>query len=234
MLFDFCFNVLLFFAFAFIGYMVEMIRVSLMEKKLVLSRGYLIGPYLPIFGCGGCLMVILLSKYQDDVVAIFVFSMVMCCLLEYFTSLIMEKIFKLRWWDYSNRKFNINGRICLENGIYFGIGGICMHTFLNPLIANFIYDLDNGIIYILGIGIFIIMVVDFVISTISVLRLKLDTSYYTSLDNTSRVKKEMFDSIKKYMFYYKRLFIAFPYLTKSKNIGKFKLLIDKFKKKKEV
>ena len=140
MLFDFCFNVLLFFVYSFIGYLIEIIRVSIMEKKIVLSRGYLIGPYLPIFGFGSLMMVYCLSRYQGDNVVIFVFSVVICCLLEYFTSLIMEKIFKIRWWDYSNRKFNINGRICLENSIYFGISGVCLLSFLSPLVSNLIYD----------------------------------------------------------------------------------------------
>ncbi|MBR2833074.1 MAG: putative ABC transporter permease [Bacilli bacterium] len=211
--------------------MVEIIRVSIMEKKIVLSRGYLIGPYLPIFGFGSLMMVYCLSRYQGDNVAIFVFSVVICCLLEYFTSLIMEKIFKIRWWDYSNRKFNIDGRICLENSIYFGISGVCLLSFLNPLVSNLIYDLDNNIIYILGISIFVIMVLDFVISTISILKLKLDTSMFGNMDATSMVKKEVFESLQKYMFFYKRIFAAFPYIAKSKSMRKVKKTVDKIQEK---
>lgn len=233
MLFDFCFNVLLFFVYSFIGYLIEIIRVSIMEKKIVLSRGYLIGPYLPIFGFGSLMMVYYLSKYQGDNVAIFVFSVVICCLLEYFTSLIMEKIFKIRWWDYSNRKFNINGRICLENSIYFGISGVCLLSFLNPFVSNLIYDLDNSLIYILGISIFVIMVLDFVISTISILKLKLDTSMFGNMDATSRVKKEVFESLQKYMFFYKRIFAAFPYIAKSRSMRKVKKTVDKIQEKEE-
>ena len=233
MLFDFCFYVLLFFIYSFIGYMVEMIRVSIMEKKLVLSRGYLIGPYLPIFGFGGCLMVLLLSKYQGDNIVIFILSIVICCSLEYFTSYLMEKIFKLRWWDYSNRKLNINGRICLENGIYFGITGVCLLSFLNPFVSNLIYDLDNNVLYILGIGVFIVMLGDFIISTISTLRLKLDTDMYSNIDATSRIKKEVFDSLRKYMFFYKRIFAAFPYITKSKNMKKMEKTVKKIEEKEE-
>ena len=116
--------VIIFFFYSVVGYIVEVTSCSIKSKKLTLSRGYLIGPYIPIFGFGGLFMTTLLSKYQNDILSLFINSMVYCCLLEYITSLVLEKIFKLRWWDYSDRRFNINGRVCLENGILFGIAGI--------------------------------------------------------------------------------------------------------------
>ncbi len=233
MLFDFCYNVLLFFIFSVVGYIIEISHISIKQKKFVWSRGYLLGPYLPIFGIGGWLMVYFLSKYQNDIVAIFVFSMIICCLLEYITSFLMEKLFKLRWWDYSNRRFNINGRICLENGILFGFVGVWVLFCLNPVVANFIYDLDNSLIYFFGIFVFIIMLLDLIVSTVSILKLKIDTSLYTNQDATSRVKKEIIESLSKYMFYYKRLFVAFPDIMKSKTMRIIRNNVESVKEKKK-
>ena len=132
---EFFYNVILFFIYSVMGYLIEIISVSITEKKLTLSRGYLIGPYLPIFGCGGLGGALFLSKYKNDIVNLFVLSVAYSCTLEYITSLVLEKIFKLRWWDYSKRKMNLNGRISLETGVAFGIFGIIIVCFIQPFLV---------------------------------------------------------------------------------------------------
>ena len=122
---------ILFFIYSVLGYIVESISVSMIEGKVVWSRGFLIGPYIPIFGTGSILMVLILKKYYDDIFALFIMSMIVCLTLEYLTSYIGEKLFHLRWWNYSDKKFNINGRICLENGILFGVAGIFIIRYVN-------------------------------------------------------------------------------------------------------
>ena len=113
---------LLFIIYSIIGWILEIIFAFINLKKFV-NRGFLIGPYCPIYGAGCLLLTILLSKYAEDTIVLFALSIIICSILEYLTSWIMEKIFKLRWWDYSDMKFNINGRICLETMIPFGIIG---------------------------------------------------------------------------------------------------------------
>ncbi len=109
---------LLFSIYSFLGWLMEVVNTLRVEKKFV-NRGFLVGPFCPIYGFGVLLMTIMLEKYQNDIVATFIFSILICGILEYFTSFFLEKIFHARWWDYSNRKFNINGRICLENLFIF-------------------------------------------------------------------------------------------------------------------
>ena len=104
---------ILFIIYAMIGWFIEIINGLIQTKKFV-NRGFLIGPYCPIYGVGGILITLLLSKYYDDPIVLFFMGIAVCGILEYLTSYIMEKFFKARWWDYSKRKFNINGRICLE------------------------------------------------------------------------------------------------------------------------
>ena len=129
---------ILFFIYSVLGYIVESISVSMIEGKVVWSRGFLIGPYIPIFGTGSILMVLILKKYYDDIFALFIMSMIVCLTLEYLTSYIMEKLFKARWWDYSDRRFNINGRICLETMVPFGLLGCLLMYVINPFISGII------------------------------------------------------------------------------------------------
>lgn len=83
------------------------ISFTLYKDKTLVNRGFLMGPYCPIYGCGCILIILLLKRYLNDFIALFIMSMVICSILEYLTSYIMEKLFKARWWDYSDRRFNI-------------------------------------------------------------------------------------------------------------------------------
>ena len=128
---------IIFLFYSFLGWTIEVFLKFIKYNRFV-NRGFLIGPYLPIYGFGATFITFLLQKYSDDIIALFVFSMIICTILEYFTSFLMEKIFCARWWDYSNEKFNINGRVCLRNMIAFGILGILMMKYINP-IKNMFY-----------------------------------------------------------------------------------------------
>ena len=89
----------------------ETTSISIRNKKFV-NRGFLIGPVCPIYGYGVVLVSLLLQKYQNDIIVTFFMSIIICGFLEYFTSYFMEIIFKARWWDYSNIKWNLDGYIC--------------------------------------------------------------------------------------------------------------------------
>ena len=213
MFYNVCYAMILFFIYSFIGYVFEVISVSIHSKKIVLSRGYLIGPYIPLFGFGALIILLFLSKYENDVLALFILGMFYCGTLEYFTSYIMEKIFNLRWWNYSHRKFNINGRVCLENGVMFGLGSIWLVKCCNPFISSLLGKLSNNSIVVLGIILFIILLLDFVVSTFTIVRLEIDTGKYVNKDATAKVKAGVKKSLEKYMFFHNRLFGAFPSLS---------------------
>ena len=125
---------MLFFIYAILGWIIETTLVSIEKKKFV-NRGFLIGPYCPIYGFGGLAITILLKNYTKDPIVLFLMAVIICACLEYFTSYIMEKLFKARWWDYSKKKYNINGRICLETIIPFGLLG-CFVTYVSNTIIH--------------------------------------------------------------------------------------------------
>lgn len=199
---------LLFFIYSFLGYIVESISVSLMEKKVVWNRGFLVGPYIPIFGTGAMTMILTLQKYKDDIVALFIMSMVVCLTIEYLCSLVAEKIFKLRWWNYSDKLFNINGRICLQNGILFGIGGVLIVKYVNTWIENLILLLPNSLMVILSIILTVIFVSDTILSLHTVIKFNSSFKRY-SADNTQEVKKKILEELQR-NFLLNRLVKAFP------------------------
>ena len=107
-MYEVCYYFLLFLIYAVLGWCCEVVVAFYNHKKFI-NRGFLIGPYCPIYGIGVLLIISLLEDFTDSWLALFVLAMVLCMVLEYITSYLMEKIFNARWWDYSSKKFNING-----------------------------------------------------------------------------------------------------------------------------
>ena len=180
---------LLFVFYSFLGWLMEVTQGYVRHKKFV-NRGFLIGPYCPIYGYGAISMTLLLKGYANDPIVLFVMAIVICSVLEYTTSFVMEKLFKIRWWDYSNRKFNINGRICLETMIPFGILGCLMIYFVNPFMFAIIDMIPSNLINIIAVILFIIYLVDNAISITIISNLK-DITLDVKGDSTEKVTKEV-------------------------------------------
>lgn len=127
----FTFYVLLFFITAFAGWLWE-VSLFLFTEHTFINRGIYGGPYLPIYGTGGLLLCILLSRIRKKPLFVFVLSMCVCTLLEYLTSFFLERKWGVRWWDYSNHFLNINGRVCLLGAVFFGLGGTVLVCIFLP------------------------------------------------------------------------------------------------------
>lgn len=130
-----------FFFYSFIGWFFESCYCSIRPKKWI-NRGFLRGPICPIYGTGGLVMMICLiplrhiteNLYLNELL-IFIAGAILCDIVEFMTSYIMEKLFNARWWDYSNKKFNIQGRICLTHTFYWGTCS-CLFVFILEPIMN--------------------------------------------------------------------------------------------------
>ncbi len=230
-MYRFCLFVDLFVLYSFLGYLIEVTSCSMLEKKINFSRGYFVGPYLPIFGVGGIIFVLFFQKYRNDIFALFMVGMVSSCILEYVTSYLLEKIFKLRWWDYSYKKFHLNGRISLGTGIAFGILGIIIVRYVHPFLLHIFSFLSNRTIIISGFILLAILLIDFVFSTYTISKLKIDVHKYNSKDATSYVRKEVLDSLHKYWIFYSRLFKSFPNMLKNKSVIRVREELEQKKEK---
>ena len=204
----FLFYFLIFSIYSVIGWIIEMFYVNIKHKKFS-NRGFLIGPYCPIYGLSSVLMIIILSKYKNDLLILFFVGLVIASFLEYITSYILEKIFKARWWDYSNYPLNIDGRVCLFNGIIFGILCIILINFINPFIVSLINKIPFTLLNIITIIIFILFVIDSIVSFDIIFKLKKTTENirkdYTD-EISSKVKDILIDKSK----LFKRVLTAFP------------------------
>lgn len=217
MLYNICSWFLLFLMYSVLGYIAEVICCSINSKKWVLNRGFLIGPYLPIYGFGCLIMVLFLYRYENDLLALFIMGAFYCTLLEYITSFLMEKLFKLHWWDYSDKKFNINGRVCLDNALLFGIGAIFVVRIIHPHFSYLVYLLPSGVMIGLAIILFIIFLADVVESSYITVRLKINVNNYVHKDATEKIKKEVLKAIRKHTTLTSRLLKAFPNVTMDAN-----------------
>ena len=216
---------ILFWLYFFLGWLMETTLVSLQSKKLI-NRGFFMGPYFPIYGTGGVLLLVL-SPYKDSPFLVFILSIIICSVVEYLTSYILEMIYKVRWWDYSNRMFNLNGRVCLFNSICFGLLGMLMVSYLNPVFLNLITSLSDTILTIIALTILIITLIDMSITfsimfdirkTIINLKEKTITSIFKkNQDNTEEVSKRVKNILKEKSIIHKHLSNAFSNLKVYKN-----------------
>lgn len=201
---------LLFIIYSFLGWVMEEILVSVKEKKIV-DRGFLIGPICPIYGCGALLITIVLAKYHSDIPVLFILATVLGAALEYFTSYIMEKLFKVRWWDYSHDKYNLNGRICLKTSIGFGILGVLMVHFLNPFFTHLLSLVPNTILQTIAIILAVLLVVDTILSFSIISKIK-KIGLSGAKDATDEITAKVREVLKNSSFFTKRLVDAFPHL----------------------
>ncbi len=124
--------------YSFSGWVYESILCSITSGALV-NRGFLNGPLCPVYGFGALTVILAFWKEPDiSVWNLFFSSMVLTCTLEYFTSWAMEKLFHARWWDYTEYRYNINGRVCLLGALAFGSFSVLLIKVVHPRVAGFL------------------------------------------------------------------------------------------------
>lgn len=247
---------LCFIAYSVIGWAYESTICSIDEKKLI-NRGFLNGPLCPVYGCGALVVVFFLNNKTDDIFILFMSGAILTCIVEYITSYALEKLFHARWWDYSDKKFNLNGRICLLGAVVFGILTVLVIKFIHPFIYGIISDFSPITLYITSFVIFIILISDIIFTVYHILLLngrlaeiQAKISDYKEeqklLEEKARKSfsqwleahrdpiekgKQKIGKIKR--FQYKRIFKAFPKLNYTKNKEAFQHIKEKLLSKRK-
>lgn len=206
---------LLFMVYSVAGWIMEVTCKSFEAKKFI-NRGFMIGPYCPIYGWGAIFITILLKRYISDWIVLFFMSMITCGVLEYLTSYVMEKLFHARWWDYSRRKYNINGRICLETLVPFGLLGLTIMYITNPIILNGLQNIPDNILNVIAIVLFVIFTIDGivslkVVSNVRATSTKLNKEAKT-MDNTEEITAKVKEILRNKSVLNRRLINAYPNL----------------------
>ena len=154
--------ILIFFIFTFVGWMWE-VALHLLNDGVFVNRGIMHGPWLPIYGTGGVLVLIILNKFRDKPLLEFISIIIVCGIVEYFTSYYLEIAHNgEKWWDYSGYFLNLNGRICAEGLLVFGLGGMAAVYAIAPALDNLIKRINTKLV----ITISIILVTAFTIDNI--------------------------------------------------------------------
>lgn len=202
---------LLFLTYAFLGWCME-VTCKLIQFKRFINRGFLVGPYCPIYGWGALAITLLLQRYTNDIIVLFVMAVIVCSFIEYFTSYFMEKKYHARWWDYSNKKFNINGRICLDTMIPFGILGLFIMYVSNPFFIDIYNNIPDIWLHIIAGILFTLYIIDNIVSSRIISSIHVEEEKIA--DNTEEITNEIATKIKQLLkqksWLHRRLVNAYP------------------------
>jgi len=206
-IYSFLFLFTRFLIYSIVGWFIE-VCVSYNRYGRFINRGFLIGPYVPIYGV--CAIVLTyFFRNETNPIYILVLSMVIASVIEYITSYIMEKLFKVRWWDYSDKPFNINGRVYLINSFGFGFLGYILINLIDPKITFYLSSIDPFWFTVVMVIVLFLFIFDVILSFNIMQKIKSTAACvkkdYTE-EITKKVKKILYDKSRNF----RRIFDAFP------------------------
>ena len=203
--------VLQFFIFGFAGWCMEVI-LKYRQYHRFINRGFLTGPILPIYGFGVILITLVvgrLTSVESGVMTTFAISLVICGLVEYLTSLVLEKIFHARWWDYSQKPMNQHGRVWIGNLVLFGLAGVAIIHIVNPVLFPALDRIPLNTRKVTAVVLLAIFAADLVIScfVLKLVKVGIDSS---EADNTEEISKEVRQLLTNRSYFYSRFADAYP------------------------
>ena len=164
-LFDkFFYYVIIFFIASFIGYIYEVIYY-LVEDNILVNRGFLYGPYLPVYGVGALIMIVILKRFKKHPVLLYFMATIVTGITEYITGVLLN-IFGIKLWDYTGLFLNINGYVCLRSVLSFGVGALLLFYIAEPLIVKKIMPISNSTKKIITTVLLLTMITDFILTMV--------------------------------------------------------------------
>ena len=152
-----------FYIYCFAGWCVESTYVSIKDRKLT-NRGFIRGPFLPLYGSGAIMMLVVSMPFRDNIFLVYVAGCLGATALEYVTGVTMEALFKVRYWDYSNNKFNFQGHICLGTTLSWGFLTIVLTQVLHVPVERMVLSIPEQTLTVVTIVLTVLIGIDFVLS----------------------------------------------------------------------
>jgi uncharacterized membrane protein len=168
-----------------------------------------VGPWCPIYGFGAVFISLLLSRHAEDPLAVFGLAILICGILEYSTSYMMEKIFHARWWDYSTKKFNLNGRVCADTLLPFGLLGLLLVYAITPVMFSCFDLLSETMIQIICLSLSLLFLADITISTTTLVKIRVHAGKLNG-DSTEKITNEVRSVLAEKSALVRRMMRAFP------------------------
>lgn len=225
-----------FIIYAFFGWCLEVVYQAVEHGKFI-NRGFLNGPYCPIYGFGMIIVTGTLEPIKENVIVLYFGSVVLTTALELITGFVLEKIFHQNWWDYSDEKFNLKGYICLKFSLLWGIACLVAVRLIHPFVSGFVAHIPETLGTILICIVMTGFASDMIITVLAVIhiqnRLKLLDSIsaemkkisdytgeklYNGVENSKKRREKYEELLEKYKEIGKRKFVdrriehAFPKL----------------------
>ena len=173
-----------FYFYCFCGWCFESAYVSIRRRKLT-NRGFMRGPFLPIHGSGAIMMLVVSMPFQDNVVLTYLAGCVGATALEYVTGVAMEALFKVRYWDYSNQKFNFQGHICLSSTLVWGAFTVVLTRFIHVPVERMVLAIPSKVLTVVTLILTAVIFSDFALSFKAAIDLR------NVLDKMERAKEEL-------------------------------------------
>lgn len=187
---NYLFEILTYFIiYSFLGWVMESIVRTICEKKLI-NTGFLHGPFCPIYGIGSIILFLLLRNFENRLVLLFFTGIIVLTFWEYIVGVMLEKIFKTKYWDYSDQKFNFQGRVCLVNSICWGGLAVLLVKYIHPFIESLVSKVDITLLYYIISIIAIFMFIDMIISIVKVKNIQ------STLEQVEKLNKEIKEKLK--------------------------------------
>ena len=203
--------ILIFFAFSVVGWCIE-VTLKYFEFGRFINRGFLTGPWLPIYGTGAVLCTVGvqgLAPLESGYGTTFVICFVLCGTLEYMTSFVMEKRFHARWWDYSKKPMNLHGRVWIGNLVLFGLGGVLIVHVFDPLLCRLFAMISLPVRELTALVLSAVITADFVMSHF-VLKLVKTGVEQSQADNTEQISREVRLLLSDRSVFHRRFAEAYP------------------------
>ena len=181
-----------FYIYCFIGWCWETLYVSIKNRKFS-NRGFMVGPWLPIYGSGAIIMLLAALPFKDNLFLVFVCGMTAATVLEYCTGAVMEALFNVRYWDYSNQPLNLNGHICFFCSLGWGAASIALVKFIHNPIEAFVFGIDYTLLRWIAAVLSIIIAIDFTLSFRAAMDLKSVLENLTQSNEEIRKLKKRLD-----------------------------------------
>ena len=179
--------ILYFIVYSLLGWVMESVLKTVVQKKPV-NSGFLYGPFCPIYGFGAIIMLLFLNNFKERPILLFAIAFFILSMWEYLVGWMLEKIFHTKYWDYTKNKFNIKGRVCLLNSLFWGFLGVVFIRYMHPFVVAKIDIIKINQLLFLTMSLSVIILVDLIISIIKVKNISINLERLKELTNVIKEK----------------------------------------------